>query len=85
MTAAGQTKIDKAKENGEWEAALRREQVDAIPPELESALLKAGALDAYRALPDSHKKRYLYWLQDAKREETKQKRMQKIIEIVINE
>jgi uncharacterized protein YdeI (YjbR/CyaY-like superfamily) len=45
MTAAGELKITEAKKNGEWEAAFRREQVDAIPEDLEKALkVKKGAL-----------------------------------------
>jgi uncharacterized protein YdeI (YjbR/CyaY-like superfamily) len=86
MTEAGEQKIAEAKENGQWEAAIRREQVDEIPRELESALRKAAdALSAYRALPDSRKKQYIYWLQSAKREETKQKRIRKIVEEVLNQ
>ena len=85
MTLAGQQKIDEAKENGQWEAAVRREQVDIIPEELEWALRKeVGALAAYRALPDSRKKRYIYWLQSAKREDTIQRRIQKIVEETIS-
>lgn len=83
MREAGQRKINEAKENGQWEAAVRREQVDIIPEELESVLRREeGGLAAYRALPDSQKKRYIYWLQSAKREETKQRRIQKIVEEV---
>jgi uncharacterized protein YdeI (YjbR/CyaY-like superfamily) len=85
MTAAGKLKIDEAKENGQWQAAIRREQVDRIPKELEIALRKVkGALTAYQSLPDSRKKQYIYWLQSARREETKQKRIEKIIDEVIN-
>ena len=84
MTDAGLLKINQAKENGEWQAAIRREQVDIIPEELESELRKKkGALTAYRALPDSRKKQYIYWLQSAKREETKQRRIQKIVNEVL--
>ena len=42
-----------------------------------------GALSAYQSLPDSRKKRYIYWLQSAKREDTKQKRIKKIIEEIL--
>jgi len=85
MTKAGKLRIAEAKENGEWEAAIRREQVDIIPKELESALRKhSGALSAYQVLPDSRKKQYIYWLQEAKREETKQRRIQKIVDEVLN-
>ena len=86
MREAGYQKIAEAKESGEWEAALRREQVDIIPEDLESRLQKVdGALSAYRSLPDSRKKQYIYWLQSAKREETKQRRIQKIVEEVLGQ
>jgi uncharacterized protein YdeI (YjbR/CyaY-like superfamily) len=86
MTDAGYLKITEAKENGEWEAAIRREQVDIIPEALESALDRVeGALSAYRALPDSRKKLYIYWLQNAKREETKRRRIRKIIDEILNQ
>ena len=85
VTKAGKLKIAEAKENGEWEAAIRREQVDIIPKELEIALRKkGGAISAYRALPDSRKKHYIYWLQSAKREETKRRRIQKIVGDVLD-
>ena len=84
MRNSGLVKIAEAKENGQWEAAIRREQVDVIPRGLEDALRrKEGALSAYQALPDSHKKRYIYWLQSAKRESTKVKRINKIVEEVL--
>jgi uncharacterized protein YdeI (YjbR/CyaY-like superfamily) len=85
MTEAGMQKVAEAKENGQWQAAIRREQVDVIPEALEAALRNAqGALAAYQALPDSRKKRYIYWLQTAKREETKQRRIRKIVEELLD-
>ena len=84
MMEAGYQKIAEAKENGEWEAALRREQVDIIPEALEKALRKVdGAVEAYQSLPASRKKQYIYWLQSAKRVNTKERRIQKIIEEVL--
>lgn len=81
MTEAGKAKIAEAKKNGEWKAAIRREQTDIIPKELETVLREThGALSAYQALPSSRKKTYIYWLQSAKREETKRKRIQKIVD-----
>lgn len=80
MTKAGLTTIEKAKENGEWEAARQRERVDIIPEDLESALSKIpGGLEAYRAIPDSRKKQLIYWLQSAKRDETRKRRIKSII------
>jgi uncharacterized protein YdeI (YjbR/CyaY-like superfamily) len=84
MTEAGKVKIAEAKENGQWDAAIRREQVEIIPEDLERALRrKKGALAAYRALPKSRKKQYIFWLQSAKREETVQKRIRKIIDEIL--
>lgn len=86
MTPAGLSKIVEAKENGQWEAAIRREQVEEIPAALASALAEQPeALAAYRALPDSRKKQYIYWLQSAKREETKQSRIRKIVAEVLGQ
>ena len=85
MTSAGQKKIAEAKANGQWRAAIRRELVDLIPEELEKVLQdKKGALSAYRALPNSLKKRYIYWLQSAKRDDTKRKRIRQIVKEVLN-
>jgi uncharacterized protein YdeI (YjbR/CyaY-like superfamily) len=84
MTEAGQVKITDAKENGQWAAAIRREQVEIIPKALERSLRrKKGGLAAYRGLPKSRKKQYIFWLQSAKREETKNRRIQKIVEEVL--
>ena len=84
MTGAGLMKVVEAKKNGEWDAAIRREQVDIIPEDLEAELIKIdGALDTYRAIPDSHKKRYIYWLQSAKRESTRSRRIKRIIEQIL--
>ena len=86
MTEAGYQKITEAKENGEWDAAIRRELVDVIPKELEIQLRRIdGALSAYQDLPDSRKKQYIYWIQSAKREETKQRRIQKILEELLGQ
>ena len=84
MTPAGQQKITEAQENGEWEAAIRREQVDQIPEELEVALQKIDAISAFHALPASRKKQYIYWLQSAKRADTQQKRIQKIVNEILD-
>ena len=86
MTEAGLVKVAEAKENGQWEAAIRREQVDIIPEELAIALRKEeGGLAAYQALANSRKKQYIFWLQSAKREDTKQKRIQKILDELLGD
>jgi len=80
MVEAGLEKITEAKETGQWQAAIRREQVDVIPPQLEEELKRIdGGVESYHALPDSRKKQFIYWLQTAKREDTKRRRIEKIV------
>jgi uncharacterized protein YdeI (YjbR/CyaY-like superfamily) len=86
MTEAGLAKVADAKENGQWQATIQREKVDSIPKDLEQALVrKKGALAAYRSLTDSRKKGFAYWLQSAKREETRQRRIQAIVDQVLGD
>jgi uncharacterized protein YdeI (YjbR/CyaY-like superfamily) len=86
MREAGLRAMAEAKESGQWQAAIRREQVEIIPPDLEEALReRAGGVTAYHALPDSRKKQFIYWLQTAKRAATKQRRIEKIVEEVLGE
>ena len=81
MTPAGLEKIAEAKENGEWDAATAREEVDSIPADLEDALGTRGALAAFKRWPVSRRKGYLYWLSSAKRPETRQKRIRTIVDL----
>jgi uncharacterized protein YdeI (YjbR/CyaY-like superfamily) len=81
MTPAGLQAVTEAQANGQWQAALRREQVDIIPEELESALRQTpGALEGYLALPPSRRKQLIYLLQSAKTEATRQRRIERIVE-----
>ena len=80
MTDAGLEKVAQARQSGQWEAAIKREQTDVIPEDLEKALRrKKGAIAAYRSLTDSRKKQLLHWLFTAKRPETRQRRIASIV------
>jgi uncharacterized protein YdeI (YjbR/CyaY-like superfamily) len=80
MTAAGLEKITEAKESGEWEAAIVREDVSSLPDDLVQELEDNDAWIAFENWPASLKKQYLYWLESAKRLETREKRIQAIVE-----
>ena len=83
MAAPGLAAIEAAEANGQWEAASRRERVDDIPSDLESALVsRVGSVDDYLALRASRRKQLLYWLDSAKRPATRAKRIQAIIDEV---
>ena len=80
MTPAGLEKIIEAKENGEWEAAIAREDVSSVPDDLVQEVENNDAWIAFENWPASKKKQYLYWLESAKRSETRKKRIHAIVE-----
>ena len=80
MTAAGMHKVDAAKANGQWDAAAQREDPAWIPPGLRAALVRrAGALEAFRALPPSLRQMHSHAFSSAKRPETQARRAQAAI------
>jgi uncharacterized protein YdeI (YjbR/CyaY-like superfamily) len=81
MTAAGLAKVTEAQENGEWDAATAREETSAIPADLVEELERHAARASFEEWPASRKKQYLFWLSSARRPETRQKRIEAIVEM----
>ena len=81
MAEPGLQKVAAAQASGEWDAAARREELEALPPDLEEALrAHEGALAAFQALPPSRRKILLWWLTGARRPATRQKRLREIVD-----
>lgn len=81
MAEAGMAKVQEAKENGEWEAAIRREDTSHLPEDLSRALDANPAARAnFEKYPPSQKKQILYLIATAKTEKTRQKRIQETVE-----
>jgi uncharacterized protein YdeI (YjbR/CyaY-like superfamily) len=82
MTEAGMAKVREAMQNGEWEAATRREDTSNLPEDLLEALnANAAAQENFEQYPASQKKQLLYWIFSAKTEATRQKRIHKLVEM----
>jgi len=80
MTPTGLAAVEVAKASGEWDAAVRREDVSLLPQELDEALKRdATARAAYHQLIPSLRKRYHHWISSAKRAETRQRRVQELL------
>jgi uncharacterized protein YdeI (YjbR/CyaY-like superfamily) len=76
MTEIGLAKVEEAKRNDEWDKATRRENTTVIPPELKQALkANSQAQRTFDALPPSQKRLYIFWITEAKKDETRQKRI----------
>jgi uncharacterized protein YdeI (YjbR/CyaY-like superfamily) len=81
MHESGLTKIKIAKENGSWTSLDAVEDL-LIPEDLAFAFEQnKTAYDNYQNFSPSYRKSYLYWLNQAKREETRNTRITTIIEL----
>lgn len=85
MTPAGMEKVADAIQSGEWDAAIDREDVSSVPDDLVQALEENDAWIGFDDWPASQKKQYLYWLESAKRPETREKRIQAIVDLATSE
>lgn len=79
MATAGLQMVELAKKNGTWSAL---DAVDALelPPELEELLAKHPLAQLhFNAFPPSSKRGILEWIQNAKKAETRQKRIEETV------
>ena len=78
MTPAGQALVDEAKRRGTWGAAASV-RLDVAPPDLVAALAAdPSAAAGWSAWPPSHRRQYTYWILDAKRAETRARRVAEV-------
>jgi uncharacterized protein YdeI (YjbR/CyaY-like superfamily) len=79
MHQAGLDKINIGKQNGSW-AALDAVEKGIIPEDLQFQFDKnPTAFINYQSFAPSYRKSYLYWLHQAKREATREKRISEIV------
>ena len=57
-------------------------RVVEVPPELKSRMEKEGVQPFFETLSYTHRKEYCRWISEARKEETRQKRLAKAIELL---
>jgi uncharacterized protein YdeI (YjbR/CyaY-like superfamily) len=80
MRAAGQAEIDAAKADGRWDAAYAPASKIEVPEDLRAAIEAAGVADAFAALKSQERYSILFNVHDAKRPETRARRIAKYVE-----
>ncbi len=79
MTDAGLSKINLAKKNGSWDILTKSDQQassNTLPKDFEEALKQfKNAFENFTAFPVSYRKQFLYWIDSAKRAETRTARI----------
>jgi uncharacterized protein YdeI (YjbR/CyaY-like superfamily) len=84
MTPVGLAKITSARKSGIWDRPDRPEIPDRIPEELVRALKKSATARAFfDSLAPSHKRQYIGWIATAKRPETREKRAQESLRLLM--
>ncbi|MER6094427.1 YdeI/OmpD-associated family protein [Streptomyces sp. NPDC001728] len=85
MRPAGQAEIDRAKADGRWEAAYDSARTATVPDDLAAALAAVpAAAAAFETLDRPNRYAILYRVQDAKRPETRARRIEKFVTMLAN-
>jgi len=81
ITEAGMATIKKAKASGSWKNAYTSRIKGALPVDLEQKLRKnEKAWSNFQNFANSYRNMYIGWINGAKTEETRKKRIEKIVE-----
>ncbi len=81
MHKSGRKAIELSKQNGSW-TSLDEVENGIVPEDLKKAFDKnPKAFENYKEFTGGQRKGYLYWLNQAKREETRQKRISEIVRL----
>ncbi len=65
-----------------WKDELPREV--EVPPELKARMKKAGVLEFFEGLSVTRRKEYCAWITEAKKDETRTRRLEKALELLSN-
>jgi uncharacterized protein YdeI (YjbR/CyaY-like superfamily) len=80
MHAAGEREVDRAKADGRWDAAYAGQRTMDVPDDLASALRQnAAARERFVALDSRNRYAILYRIHDAKRAETRARRIEQFV------
>jgi uncharacterized protein YdeI (YjbR/CyaY-like superfamily) len=80
MVLAGFEKIKEAKLNGKWATAYSSKKPPTVPEDLVKALKEnESAWENFNEFSNSTKFQYVYWVNSAKKDETRQKRISAVV------
>ncbi|MFB8757609.1 YdeI/OmpD-associated family protein [Streptomyces nigra] len=80
MQPAGQAEVDRAKADGRWDAAYDSPRTATVPDDLAAALAaEPAAAEFFETLDRQNRYAILYRVQDAKRPETRARRIEKFV------
>jgi uncharacterized protein YdeI (YjbR/CyaY-like superfamily) len=85
MKPAGLAQINAAKEDGRWDAAYAPQSSQTIPEDFKRALEQnPAAYEFFKTLRGTRRYSFLYRIQDAKRPETRARRIEQFVTMLAN-
>jgi uncharacterized protein YdeI (YjbR/CyaY-like superfamily) len=83
LSPTGLAQIEAAKRDGRWNAAYAPQRTITVPRDLQAALVASpAAMKFFRALDSKNRYAILYRLHDAKKPETRQRRLRKFVHML---
>ncbi len=83
MRPAGLAEVEAAKADGRWEAAYEGQRKATVPDDLQRELdASPAAAEFFASLSSSNRYAVIYRLNDAKRPETRERRLRKFVEML---
>jgi uncharacterized protein YdeI (YjbR/CyaY-like superfamily) len=80
MRPAGLAEVEAAKADGRWEAAYEGQRTAKVPPDLQRELdINPRAAEFFASLDSANRYAIVYRLDDAKRTETRERRLRKFV------
>jgi uncharacterized protein YdeI (YjbR/CyaY-like superfamily) len=80
MRPAGLAEVDAARADGRWEAAYAGQRTAKVPPDLQAELdANPAAAEFFASLDSANRYAILYRLDEAKRPETRERRLRKFV------
>jgi uncharacterized protein YdeI (YjbR/CyaY-like superfamily) len=85
MCAAGHSEIERAKADGRWDAAYAGARTSTVPDDLQSELdANPAAAEFFKTLSSQNRYSILYRIEQAKKPETRARRIAKFVEMLRN-
>lgn len=83
MTEAGLVLINAAKKSGKWEQVISQPKELNMPPGIKDALsANRKVWENFNKLAPSYQRLYVGWITTAKKEETRQRRVKEVVELL---
>ena len=84
MTKSGLKRVEVAKRTGKWQIAYSSRSPVKVPDEISRALRSHGVLKEFNSLTQNRRLQYVYWIEQARRQETRGRRIRELVDSLLS-